>query len=601
MAPFSAPGAMPKICISYRRSDSEGITGRIFDRLVSQYGRDSIFRDIDSVPAGTDFREHVRQMLTTTDVLLVIVGPKWTGTRRGGGARINEETDLVRIEVATGLTNGMVVVPILVGDTKMPSDDLPPSLRDFAFRNAMRVDPGVDFDQHMQRLIRAIDGLLAQRSEIPPAVEAPLGPAEPPRAAVASPSAQNAPKAPIAATAPANAQHPPALSAAKPRRSAWRWLWRTAAVLAILIVALTTVVWVNATVARLENEINLVAVRSEAIRAEFRDALAKQAGLTPEDLKRLGDATVYVKDEWYLYDHLTRKVLYQRMTRIDGELLPCFVKLDDGSVVRWLTLDDQGGLNRALGVNQGGSGFVVDEQGFILTNRRYAAGWTMPYEDLPPNGPWRGAVFAFGKTDQQAGAPEVRDVSKERALTAWIPANGGYVFEAARPTAISPGPRQLYGQNDLLTAQFPGTRLPITAHLLRTPASADIDVALVKIDSTQALSKLELNSTDYPATMGDKAFMFSYEPVQQTIVYDPILTEGIVIKTPVRDPDGNHKGNYEFESIALPRSGGGPVLNSAGKVFAVLLNASGGSHGAVAVSIGDYVREIFQPQRNASP
>jgi TIR domain len=192
---------MPKICISYRRSDSEGITGRIFDRLVSQYGRDSIFRDIDSVPAGTDFREHVSQMLMTTDVLLVIVGPKWTGARRGGGTRINDETDLVRIEVATGLTNGMVVIPILVGDTKMPSDDLPPSLREFAFRNAMRVDPGVDFDQHMQRLTRAVDGLLAQRSETPPAIEAPPPLADSPRAAVALLGAQNAPKAAVAATA----------------------------------------------------------------------------------------------------------------------------------------------------------------------------------------------------------------------------------------------------------------------------------------------------------------------------------------------------------------------------------------------------------------
>ena len=30
---------MPKITISYRRADSEAMTGRIFDRLIAQYGK----------------------------------------------------------------------------------------------------------------------------------------------------------------------------------------------------------------------------------------------------------------------------------------------------------------------------------------------------------------------------------------------------------------------------------------------------------------------------------------------------------------------------------------------------------------------------------
>ena len=570
----------------------EGITGRIFDRLVSQYGRDLIFRDIDSVPAGTDFREHVRQMLTTTDVLLVIVGPKWTGTRRGGGARINEETDLVRIEVATGLTNGMVVIPILVGDTKMPADDLPPSLRDFAFRNAMRVDPGVDFDQHMQRLIRAIDGLLAQRAAAPPAAEPPPQPATPPRAVAASPGAPSAPKA----QAVANPQPTPPAPVAVPRRSARRWLVRAAAGLAALIAVIWTIAWIGQTVAHLEAEIAALSSRLEATRTEFADALARQTGLTSADLKRLGEATTYIKNEWYLHDHVTRKLLYHRMTRIDGELLPCFVKLDDGTVVRWLTLDDQNGVNKPIGVNQGGSGFVVTEEGFILTNRRYAAGWTMAYDDGPRNGPWRGAVFAGVKGDQPAPAAEVRDMSQERALAKWIPGNGGYVFDAARPAPISAGPRQFFGQNDLLTAQFPGTRLSINGHLLRVPA-ADVDVALIKVDTTQAVSKLELDDLDDAnVAVSDKVYMFSYEPSQQEIVYSPVLTEGTVISMPYKDG-----GSFQFESITSPRSGGGPVLDKRGRVMAILLAPGGEGHGAYAVALGGYLRELFQPQRNASP
>ena len=48
---------MPKIIISYRRSDSDAIAGRIRDRLAGYYGDDSIFMDIDNIPFGMDFRK----------------------------------------------------------------------------------------------------------------------------------------------------------------------------------------------------------------------------------------------------------------------------------------------------------------------------------------------------------------------------------------------------------------------------------------------------------------------------------------------------------------------------------------------------------------
>jgi hypothetical protein len=46
--------------ISYRRDDPMDITGRIFDRLSSRYGRENVFRDIDNIPPGLDFRQQIR-------------------------------------------------------------------------------------------------------------------------------------------------------------------------------------------------------------------------------------------------------------------------------------------------------------------------------------------------------------------------------------------------------------------------------------------------------------------------------------------------------------------------------------------------------------
>src|SRR6202035_1644128 len=174
---------MPKIAISYRRADSEAMTGRIFDRLIAHYGKEAIFRDIDDIPPGIDFRVHINQTLLKTNILLAIVGPQWLGMASdGSAARIHEEPDPVRVEVETALRRRVPLIPILIGTTKMPgSDQLPPSLKDFAFRNAVKVDTGQDFDYHMDRLIRSMDAILEQAPKSPPSRETktPTAPPQP--------------------------------------------------------------------------------------------------------------------------------------------------------------------------------------------------------------------------------------------------------------------------------------------------------------------------------------------------------------------------------------------------------------------------------------
>jgi TIR domain-containing protein len=145
---------MAKITISYRRDDSMDITGRIFDRLTSRYGRETVFRDIDSIPPGLDFREHIRASIEDSDVLMVVVGPRWMGGSRHGHPRIHAETDYVRIEVEAALNRHIPVIPLLVGGADMPQpSQLPENIREFAYRNAVQIDSGRDFDHHMNGLI----------------------------------------------------------------------------------------------------------------------------------------------------------------------------------------------------------------------------------------------------------------------------------------------------------------------------------------------------------------------------------------------------------------------------------------------------------------
>jgi hypothetical protein len=78
---------MSKIVISYRRADSEAMAGRIRDRLANEFGEDSVFMDIDSIPIGVNFRDYIAEALKDTDILLVIIGQRWLGDQ-GGRARV---------------------------------------------------------------------------------------------------------------------------------------------------------------------------------------------------------------------------------------------------------------------------------------------------------------------------------------------------------------------------------------------------------------------------------------------------------------------------------------------------------------------------------
>ena len=143
------------------------MTGRIFDRLCAHYGKDAVFMDIDKIPAGIDFRQYLSNTLLKAQVVLAIVGHKWHGGgAKGSNDRIQDENDPVRIEVETALYGNVPIIPVLIGQRKMPSAaQMPDKLKEFVYLNAVAVDPGVDFDHHMQRLIRAIDATLESKAK----------------------------------------------------------------------------------------------------------------------------------------------------------------------------------------------------------------------------------------------------------------------------------------------------------------------------------------------------------------------------------------------------------------------------------------------------
>lgn len=145
---------MGKIFISYRRNDSADASGRIYDKLVSEFYKDEIYKDVDSIPVGADFKLEVTEAVRQSDVVLVIIGQQWLTASVGSPRRLDDPDDMVRHEIETALAHDVPLIPVFVQHAAMPrARDLPSTMASFTYRNGVQVRPDPDFHRDMERLI----------------------------------------------------------------------------------------------------------------------------------------------------------------------------------------------------------------------------------------------------------------------------------------------------------------------------------------------------------------------------------------------------------------------------------------------------------------
>lgn len=152
---------MPKIFISYRRADSQQITSRIYDHLTNEFGEKNVFKDVDSILAGADFRGALHEATADCDVMLVVIGKEWLSIAdKSGNRRLDDPRDFVRIEVESSLQRNRVrTIPLLVEGAEMPSaEKLPDSLKQLAYKHALTIHNDPVFRDDITRLINQIKG-----------------------------------------------------------------------------------------------------------------------------------------------------------------------------------------------------------------------------------------------------------------------------------------------------------------------------------------------------------------------------------------------------------------------------------------------------------
>ena len=152
------------IFINYRREDSTGAAGRLHDRLAQAFGRKNLFMDVDHIPPGVDFVEHLNSQVAACDIILVVIGPRWLDAKDEGGQRqLHDPDDFVAIEIAAALTRNIRVIPVLVDGARMPkASELPESLQQLVRRQAVEVRHS-QFGRDAEALIKKIQPSLTWR------------------------------------------------------------------------------------------------------------------------------------------------------------------------------------------------------------------------------------------------------------------------------------------------------------------------------------------------------------------------------------------------------------------------------------------------------
>lgn len=161
---ISNPGS---IFLSYRRSDSISDSGRIYDYLERHFGRERVFKDVDSIPVGVNFRDFLDREVSQCRVFIAVIGPSWLmATDQSGNLRLNNPGDFVRLEIESALKKRIPIIPLLVNGAGMPDvSKLPSSLKALVDWQSLSVRQDPDFRKDMSKLISGIERLLDLSAE----------------------------------------------------------------------------------------------------------------------------------------------------------------------------------------------------------------------------------------------------------------------------------------------------------------------------------------------------------------------------------------------------------------------------------------------------
>jgi pterin-4a-carbinolamine dehydratase len=127
---------------SHRQVDTGMTAQALYHSLRERFGTGQLFMDLNSIDAGTEYRQRILSQLEEATVVVALIGSRWlTAADEDGRRRIDHPDDLLRHELAHTLQLGKPLLPVILGkETRIPrASALPEDLQDLPFQQVIRI------------------------------------------------------------------------------------------------------------------------------------------------------------------------------------------------------------------------------------------------------------------------------------------------------------------------------------------------------------------------------------------------------------------------------------------------------------------------------
>ncbi|MGH9373297.1 MAG: toll/interleukin-1 receptor domain-containing protein [Vicinamibacterales bacterium] len=158
----------PDIFISYRRDDSEWITGRLRRDLAEHFGTKRVFMDLEHIEPGQSWAEAIASAVKESRVGIVVIGADWFESGSFAVPRLLDERDVLRHEIRTLLASGKPILIVMTPDAPAPHLwRLPADLARLSQIQAVTITTRT-WDLVMDQIIRTIKPILRRPAEEAP-------------------------------------------------------------------------------------------------------------------------------------------------------------------------------------------------------------------------------------------------------------------------------------------------------------------------------------------------------------------------------------------------------------------------------------------------